>query len=553
MGAMSLISLYQLAFIGIMAPLSFAFPRMGHSVGYHVGRRVTQMVQPWLTPLFCGLMAFGGSVAYALLEGLPIPHFHDEFSYLLAGDTFASGRLTNPTPPFPEHFETFHVLQVPTYASKYPPGQGLLLALGQLLGHPAVGVWLGTGLACAAICWMLQGLVPLRWALLGGVLAASTLGFSSPWSQSYWGGSLGVAGGALLFGGVSRSGEDPRPSHGVAIALGLVTLAVTRPFEGLVFSLPLGLLMGAWVFKRIPGPPVRSVLATWLVTVATLVPFVAGLLTYNASVTGSMSRMPYAEHEAQYGAAPVFLWTPAREVPEYSNEVFRRFQLDWALPEYRHRRTLSGYLSKKPLETLLDLQQILPVALFLPLLIMVAYRGRSWDRMALLCLSMVVLSLMGATFPGSRKLAPAAGPAVLLAIQGLRRLRLWHPDGQPVGRSLARAFVLAAVVSILLSFFQGAAGAPAPMARSRAEILRTLESSPEKHLVFVRYSADHNPHEEWVYNRADLETAKVVWARDRADSENRRLVEHFSGRKVWLLEADHSPRRLQEYHPSGGP
>ena len=562
------LNLIEACLTAIAVAAAFAWPRLGAS-SFSSLERVASRLARRKGPACAvvGLTALLLRLALLPVCPIPLPFVPDDFSFLLASDTFLHGRLANATPAMWVHFETIHVDMLPTYMSMYFPAQGLALAAGKFLfGHPWFGNLCFDALMCAAICWMLQAWIPPTWAFLGGMIAVVRLGLFSYWINTYAGGSglLAAFAGALVLGALPRILKKARFRDGMLLAAGVVILAIARPYEGLLICLPMAGALGYWVLRGKKRPNIAVLCRRAVLPLALVVFGVAWLGYYDYRAFGNPLTLPYTVNRTTYATAPYFIWQHPRPEPQYRHEVLRRFYNDKELAAFYLIRGWSGFISQVSIKILRALLFFAGFPLLVPL---VMIRRTFLDRrirFILLCQLFVIVGMGIEVFMIPHYLAAFTVIFYAIGIECMRHLWVWRPgSGAPVGRALVRysltVCLVLAVMRIAIppsqlgivewpaSTWSGFWFGPLHFGEGRAAIQSRLESDPGTHLVLVRYAATHDPIDEWVYNGADIDGSKVVWAREMDSADNRELMGYYPGRKVWLVEPDVAPGKLSEY------
>ena len=546
--------------------VTFCWPRIGarwfSRVEHAFGRLAREKS---LSVAVVGLAALLLRLAILPICPIPRPFIHDDFSFLLAADTFASGRLTNPTPAMWMHFETFHITMWPTYMSMYFPAQGLVLAAGKVLaGNAWFGLLIVTALMCGAICWMLQAWLPPTWALLGGMLAVLRLGLFSYWINTYAGAaSIAALGGTLMLGALPRFMKGVRLRDGLLLATGVILLGTCRLYEGMLLCLPVAFVLVWWIFFGKNRPAATLLLRRTVVPLTLIVAAGAWMGYYDYRVFGSPTRLPYTVNRAQYGVAPYFVWQSQRTAPLYRHEVMRKFYEKQELDEFQKIHNIAGFVPQTLLKAAAGILFYAGIVLLVPLIMLPRAFGDRRIRFLVVCVFVLIAGQLIEIYLFPHYLAPFTAAFYAIGLQAMRHLRLWQPDNQPVGLTLTRMIVslciaLAAVRLCAESLHVGIPAWPGPWSSTwygsdnrsgatRAQIESRLEQAPGRQLVIVKYSPDHNSLDEWVYNAADIDDSKVVWARYMSEAENLELIRYYKDRTVWLVQPDMKPASVSLY------
>ncbi len=478
---------------------------------------------------------------------IPAPDIYDEFGHLLVADTLRHFRFANPSHSLHQYFETFFVLQEPTYSSIYPIGQGLMLAIGRaFFGHPWAGVVLSTAAFCALCYWMLRAWTTPGWGLVGGLLAVFEFGPLSQWMNSYWGGSFAACGGCLVFGALPRLRDPNQRWPAIALGLGLAINLITRPYETIFLLVAVAIFLT----KR------RPTSCQLLIAAIALLPAVAVTLLQNKSATGKWTTLPYQLSQFQYGVPASLTFQPD---PVPHRDLTPQQQLEYkSQMAFRgsDRETFTTYLLR--LEYRVRFYRFFflpPLYLALPFFLWACWKER---RLQWVALTLLLFTLGINFFPAfqSHYLAGVTCLFVLMSVIGLERLSRIHQEAARVLVFLCVAYFGFwytlhvfdnAEFSLAMRRYEIWDGLNHRNPERRIFVNRQLDALPGKLLIFVHYTPQHIFQDEWVYNDADIDAARVVWARDLGEPENAKLRAFYPDRVPILLEPDYRTPKLTPY------
>jgi hypothetical protein len=522
---------FNLLEIAIIAGLLLAW-----KLGWRPRRKpMLEFRRPALAAIAMALAFVALRLALVPIMPAPLPIVTDEFSHLLLADTLLHGRVANPVHPFWPHFESIHILMQPHYVSAYFPGHALWLAAGRALtGSAWAGVLAESTGFLIALYWMLRGWMPARWALFGVLLAGLRFAVASYWINAYHGGFLPAIGGALVAGAFARLRKNSNIWQGLLFGIGLAILASTRPVEGALYSIPFAAVL-AWDFRRY---------ALALVIAAVPVAICAAALgVYFSHVTGSPFVTAYQINQKTYGWPMTLAFLKPPHV-EHHNVEFARYY-EYEMSEHQRVDGPVHFLQFLTFRMQEYWRFFLGSALTVPLIML----GRVWRTRKMLLIGasggLFAVLIEGGASP--HYLAPAAAVLIAIVVECCRHLRA------------SRVYVvklLPLTLALVLTLRIGAQSLGLPYTQklnfqswccrvegdhNKARITADLDRIPGNHLVFVQAKTDEYNLLQWIYNDADIDHSRIVWARDLGPERNAELMRYYPARQAWIVDPNVDP------------
>jgi hypothetical protein len=437
------------------------------------------------------------------------------------------------------------------------------------LGHPWFGLLLAAGIFCGVLTWMLQAWLPPNWALLGGIIAVIRLGLFSDWINTYHtAGTLAALGGALVLGALPRLIKTARLRYGMLLSAGVVLVAYTRPYEGGLLCLPVAVTLGHWMWKGKNRPRAMVLARRAALPVALLVCAGAWMGYYDLKAFGKATTLPYTINRATYAVVPYYFWQHLRPAPVYRSEDMRIFYEKEEMDFYNKIHSVKGFLPFTLVKAGMALLFYAGPALLPPLIMMRRLFLERRIRFLVICSLVLGAGMIIEIYLMPYYVAPFTAAFYAIGLQAMRHLRVWKPEGRPMGIAAVRFLVFLCVALCGVRIFAKPLHVAPPewppsnwnmswigpehFGIERAQVEAQLSKLPGGQLAIVRYGSDHHPIDEWVYNQSDIDHAKVIWARDMGSAGNLELIRYYRDRSVWLVEPDQidagaNPARVSPY------
>jgi len=380
------------------------------------------------------------------------------------------------------------------------------------------------------------------------------LGIASYWMNSYWGGAVAATGAALVLGAMARLHRKARTREALLLGAGLAILANSRPYEGLLLCMPVAFYFFRWLFSRTPShDSIRERIAKVLVPLAVVVSLTGIFMGYyNWRLTGNAFLLPHRLNMRTYNSRGLFVWEHAPKTVQYHNQQFEDFYNGWEREDYANTWADFWRVSAEKGVRFGSTYFWWGAMLLLPGLAFV-FRDKKM-RLLLAILFIVIPGLFVVIWSMPHYAAPLTCVIFALLVQAMRHLQTMRIAGRPIGTALSGAAVFLLLTDTTTAVQRRACDGllwTCEGDQSREIIQKELSRRPGKHLVIVRYEPDHNIHDEWVYDGAEIDGAKVVWARELDPEQNAKLIAYFKDRRVWLVEPDTDNTELVPYRPVG--